>query len=591
MQRSAHKKRYGRSTATGGTDRRLQVFRIACVLFASVVMLRLCDIMLLNHATYEALAEGQHSLFRKLFPTRGSVLIHDLKDGTVIPLATNQPLYQVFADPRHVKQPIDTARALAQLFGYEEEKTLALAERLSVTTDPYEPIERNVSESLLKRVQALNLPGIQSIREETRYYPEPDLGGHVIGFLGSNDDGSRSGKYGVEGYFDDILAGKQGFLASERDISGRLISIADNDITPAVNGADVVLTIDRTIQYVACSALKRTVLIHEATGGSVIIMEPSTGRILAMCGTPDFDPNQYGAVPSVSVFNNPAIFQAWEPGSVFKPFTIAAAIDAGAITPNSLYNDEGVVHIDKFDIRNSDEQAHGIRTMTQVLEQSLNTGTIFAMRAVGRDLFAEYVRRFGFGELTGVELETESAGDIRSLNLNSEVYPATASFGQGITTTPLQIVTAMSAIANGGILKKPRIVDEIRYEDGHADVRATEDIRRVIESKTARLVGAMLVSVVENGHGKKAGVPGYYVAGKTGTAQVANPEGPGYLEGVTIGSFAGFAPAEDPKFAMIVRVDRPTDAKYAETTAAPLFGEIAAFLLQYLEVPPTRNIK
>ncbi len=561
------------------------------MLVVGILIVRLFGLMVVDHGTYAALASGQHGIFQRLFPTRGNILIHDMKDGSVLPLATNQPLYLVYADPRAVKDPIETAKGLAGVFGYDDTKTLALSERLSQKKDPYEPIERRVSESMLARVSALNFAGIQSTREETRLYPEKGLGGHVAGFLGSNADGSLSGKYGVEGYFDAVLAGKIGSLKSERDISGRWIAVGSQNLVPAEDGADVLLTIDRTIQYFACDALRRAVTAHQADSGSVVIVEPNSGRILAMCGYPDFDPNHYGNVETIRVFNNPVLFDAWEPGSIFKPLTMAAAIDARAVSPNTLYEDTGTVHIDKFDIMNSDKKAHGIRSMTQVLEQSLNTGVIFAMRKTGKELFKEYVTRFGFGERTGIELDTESPGNVSSLERNSEIYPATASFGQGITTTPIQIAMAFSAIANGGILKKPQIVDEIRYPDGRVETRESDDVRRAIESKTARLVGAMMISVVENGHGKKAGVPGYYVAGKTGTAQIPNPNGPGYLEGVSSGSFAGFAPAEDPKFVMLTRIDRPKDAPYAEVTAAPLFGEIAAFLLQYLEVPPTRNIR
>ena len=419
------------------------------------------------------------------------------------------------------------------------------------------------------------------------------MSGHVLGFVGANEDGSVSGKYGIEGYFNDVLTGSAGSLRSERDIAGRLIAVADQDLIPAVDGSDVVLTIDRTIQYKACSTLQAAVLKHGAEGGSIIIVDPATGKILAMCGAPDFDPNHYGEVDSIDVFNNPAIFGSYEPGSVFKPITMAAAVDVGAVTPTTTFTDTGSVMVDGWPkpIGNAEGKVYGTVGMTQVLEDSINTGMIFAMRAMGMTVFEQYVHAFGFGSPTGIELETESSGDISSLDNASEIYSATATFGQGITVTPLQIVMAYAAIANGGMLKQPLIVDEIRHADGSVEKRETKDLAQVIDSKTARTLAAMLVSVVEYGHGKRAGVPGYYIGGKTGTAQVARTDGIGYASDNTIGSFAGFGPVEDPKFAMIVRIDNPKDVVWAESTAAPLFGEIAEFLLQYFEVPPVRSIE
>jgi cell division protein FtsI/penicillin-binding protein 2 len=310
-----------------------------------------------------------------------------------------------------------------------------------------------------------------------------------------------------------------------------------------------------------------------------------------MCGAPDFDSNEYGNVESINVFNNPAIFDAYEPGSVFKPLTMAAAIDAGAVTPTTTFTDTGSVLVDGWPkpIGNAEGKVYGTVDMTKVLEDSINTGMIYAMRAMGMETFVVYVKSFGFGQYTGIELETENAGTIDSLDLGAEIYAATASFGQGITVTPLQIVMAYAAIANGGVLKAPLIVDEIQYADGTVEKRSTRDIAQVMDPKTARLVSAMLVSVIEHGHGKRAAVPGYYIGGKTGTAQVAKTDGIGYEQDNTIGSFAGFGPVEDPKFAMVVRIDNPKDVVWAESTAAPLFGEIAQFLLQYFEVPPVRS--
>jgi cell division protein FtsI/penicillin-binding protein 2 len=320
-------------------------------------------------------------------------------------------------------------------------------------------------------------------------------------------------------------------------------------------------------------------------------MEPKTGEIWAMCSAPDFDPANYGKIDSVSVLNNPSLLDEFEPGSIFKPLTISAGLDAELINPNTVYEDKGEEKIDDFTIRNSDKLAHGFQTMTEVLQKSLNTGTIFVQRLLGKERFTNYVKKFGLGVETGVELSPEGNGNISPLEKKGQIYAATASYGQGITATPLQMVSAFQALANGGTLMRTHIVREIITREGSHLVTQPTEIRQVVSARAARLVAGMMVTVVESGHGKLAGVPGYYIAGKTGTAQIANPNGPGYLPDATIGSFIGFAPSEDPKFVMLVKIDRPRTVQYAESSAAPVWGDLATFLLRYLQVKPERPIK
>lgn len=574
-----------------GRDARVEAFRLFMLVFAAVIVVKLFVLQVIDHDFYQALASGQHEILRELVPERGTVYMHDYKDETLVPIGTNQQLAFVYADPRQIKNPDETAEAVGELFGYDENKIEALENRLDRPEDPYEPIAREVDDETLEHLMALELPGIHFVRESVRLYPEASMSGHVIGFVGSDEDGNKAGRYGVEGFFDELLAGKPGTLRSERDIAGRLIAVGDRSIEPAVDGADIVLTIDRTIQFKACTALKTAVAKHGADGGSIIIVEPSTGKIFAMCGAPDFDPNNYSQVESINQFNNPAIFNAYEPGSVFKPFTMAAAVDVGAVTPTTRFEDLGSVLVDGWPkpLGNAEGKVYGNVDMTQVLEDSINTGMIFTMRQMGQETFVDYMKRFGFGQPTGIELDKEMPGNIASLEKGAEIYKATATFGQGITVTPLQIVMAYAAMANGGVLKRPLIVDEIRHDDGTVEKRAPQDVMQVMDEKTSRMLGAMLVSVIEHGHGKRAGVPGYYIGGKTGTAQVARTDGIGYSLDNTIGSFAGFGPVENPKFAMVVRIDNPQGVVWAESTAAPLFGEMAQFLLQYFEVPPVRK--
>lgn len=568
-------------------DRRLRIFRVGVVLGFLVIAVRLFSLQVLSHDFYASIASNQHAIYKELIPERGNVYLRDPKSRSgIFPAAINKNLSLVFASPRDIEDPASSAEALADILELEYDAVLA---KLALREDPYEPLKREVTDDVVERIKELELRGIGFIPEPFRFYPEKNTVSHLLGFVGSNENGERVGRYGIEGFWDDELRGVRGFLETERDPVGRWIGAADRNLQRAEDGADLHLTIDRTIQYITCDKLREAVARHGAAGGTVVIAEPKTGAILAMCSVPDFDPNTFSEVEDYHVFNNPAVFTPYEPGSVFKPFTMAAAIDEGEVTPSSTYNDEGEVKIGPYTIRNSDLKAHGWQTMTQVLEKSLNTGVIHAVGEIGPKRFLKYVRDFGFGEPTGIELDTEVGGDISSLSKRGDIWSATASFGQGITVTPLQLVMAYGALANGGKLMRPYIVEEKRFDNG--DVVRTEptDVRQVVTKRTSTLVSGMLVRVVEDGHGKRAAVPGYYVAGKTGTAQIAKSSG-GYESDAFVGSFAGFAPVDDPAFVMAVKIDKPRGVQWAEATAAPLFGEIASFLLQYLQIPPERPI-
>lgn len=465
---------------------------------------------------------------------------------------------------------------------------LLLIERFSKEDDPYEPVARNIDEDTLDKILELEIDGIDFVLEDGRSYPEANLDGHVLGFVNTNDEGEKVGNYGIEGYFNKFLSGVNGFLDVQKDVSGRWIGVGARKIEPAKDGGDVVLTLDRTIQFTACQALADGVERYQADGGSLVIIEPKTGRVMAMCSSPDFDPNDYADVEDVSVYNNRAIFEAYEPGSVFKPLVMAGALDQGVVTPTTLFNDTGEQKIDVYTIRNSDLKAHGLVSMTEILQESLNTGMIHVMRLLTGPTMLSYIENFGFGSYTGIQLSTESSGTIDALYKDSEIYYATASYGQGLTVTPIQLAQAYAALANGGKLMKPYIVEETRAADGTTEKTRPEFIRQVVSSKTATTVGAMMVSVIEEGHAKLAAVPGYYLAGKTGTAQVAGSGGK-YLDGVTKATFAGFGPVEDPVFSMVVMLDHPRTSPWAADTAAPIFSEVGDFLLHYLEVAPRRE--
>jgi len=571
------------------TDKRFLVgFILLCVL-GFVFVLRLAKFQILDREMYSVLASDQHDMQYKIQPARGRILIRDAQDGKDYPLAANRDSWNVFAVPRNMKDPVMVAHELAPVLGVPD---VDLVTKLtSKPDDPYELLAKDVPQETLKTLQDKAYEGVGFTRQTARLYPETGMGGQVIGVVTANDQGNLIGRYGVESSFQESLAGHVGTLAAEKDARGRRLIFANASLQEAVDGSDVVLTLNRSIQYQACDKIRKGVEEYAADSGTIIIMEPQTGAILAMCSWPDFDPSNLKEIKDVSVFNNPAVFTSYEPGSVFKAVTMAAGIDTNKVGPRTTYTDKGFEEIDDFKIKNSDEKAHGVQTMTEVLQLSLNTGTIFVERLLGKGIFRSYVSKFGFGKKSGIELKPEGEGDVSSLERKGEVFSATASFGQGITVTPIQLLSAFAAIGNRGRQMKPHIVAEIRHPDGSAEKIEPSLMSQPVGSRTAQLLTGMLISVVENGHSKLAAVPGYYVAGKTGTAQVAKKDGKGYEKDAVIATFIGYAPANDPKFVMLVKFDRPRKVAWAETCAAPVFSDMAKYMLQYFNIKPERELK
>lgn len=587
-----YKRNHTSSAQVTPYETRLRVLAVLLSLSIFVIIGRLFVVMIMGHDVYKSLALGVQETNAKLLPTRGTVYVQDSRTHETYPLAMNREYFVVYADTREIEDTA-TAERIADIasttFHYTPERWQAVVTALNKRTDPYEPIEQKVDEATMQALKSQNLPGVHFISTSHRFYPEGKLAAPVIGFVGKDETGGEIGRYGVEGYWQETLAGSGGFFEGLKGATGRLIAFGPQRGTAAKNGADMVLTIDRTLQYTACEALREAMETHAATSASLIVMDPKTGAIRVMCSLPDFDPNVYGSVEKPDAYNNTTIFTPYEPGSIFKAITMGAALNAGVVTPNSVFHDTGSRDkVCQKPIKNAEERVYGDQTMTGVLQNSINTGMVHVVEKMGKRQFREAIEAFGFGTKEGIELDTEVSGTISALKKNNDstldCYTATASFGQGITATPLQMVTAFSAIANGGLLMKPYIVDEIRYEDGRVDKTEPTVIRRVIETRAAALTRAMLVSVVDNGQAKRAQVPGYLVGGKTGTAQIS---GAGGYTLETNQSFVGFAPAEDPAFVMLVKFEKP-NKPYADSTTAPLFSTLAKFVLQYYSIPPSR---
>ncbi|MFP4514490.1 MAG: peptidoglycan D,D-transpeptidase FtsI family protein [Parcubacteria group bacterium] len=434
-------------------------------------------------------------------------------------------------------------------------------------------------------------PGISQQTEKYRYYPEKNITSQLTGFV-RQDQNRQIGNYGLEEFFDKELYGSLGSVSGQKS-SGNTVMISNRQYFKAEDGADLVLTIDRPVQFRVCQELEQAVDDYQADGGTVIVLEPKTGAIIAMCSYPNFDANDYSDVKNISLFNNPAVFEQFEPGSTFKTMTMAIALDGGKVSPDTSYQDEGKIMIEGWHkpIKNSDYSSHGPHgwvNMNTVLAKSLNTGAIYAMKQVGADNFSDYLKDFGFGQKTGIELGSEAKGNMNNLLNNNirEIDAATTSFGQGISVSPLQLIMAYGVIANDGVLMKPYLVKEIRFNDEVVETTQPRVIRRVISQKSASLVSGMLVNVIESGHATKAAVDGYYIGGKTGTAQVA--EKGAYSADNYVHNFVGILPIDNPKFVVLTKLNNPKTVKYSADSAAPLFGKISDFLLKYYKVPQER---
>ncbi len=569
------------------TDNRLRFIAVFFLAVALAIIVKLFVLQVVQYSYYHTLALNSHEIYKQLHPKRGEIFFQDTRNKTLFPAAINRQYYLIYAVPKDIKpeEISSTTDKLIQILNLPETDRDILNKKFAKTNDLYEPVAKKIDSDTYAKLKAENLPGIYANEEEYRYYPEQNLAGPVLGFSRLDDKGNGLiGSYGVEGYWNKILSGRKGFAIGERGAFGSLVAMSSHSQVDAQDGADLVLTIDRSLEYKACDLLQKGLEEYQAKSASLVLMNPKTGAILAMCSLPDFNPNDYSQVKDIRQYNNTAIFTPYEPGSVFKPITMSAGVDLGLVSPNTTYTDPCVRVFNGFAIHNAQDKCYGNITMTQVLENSVNTGMMYVADKLGHERLADYAKKYGFGQKTGIELSPESGADVSSLDRKGQIYAAVGSFGQGLTATPIQLAAAYSAIANQGLMPKPYIISEVRYPDGKKEITPTQDSQPVISARTAKLLSGMLVSVVDN-HYHAAKIPGYYVAGKTGTAQIA--ENGKYSEDRTNHTFAGFAPATNPQFVLVVKYEEP-QRKWAEQTTLPVFRDLLTFALQYYATPNDR---
>lgn len=552
-----------------------------------VVVIRLVFIQVFGYEKYSSLAFRQHTVEKNILSSRGEIFLKNNDD--VYPLGVNREYFMAYVSPRDVpdEEMSTVADQIAQALQLD---TGTVLQKLAKRNDIHEELKHKITKEEKEDIEKKNIKGLNFLSEYFRFYPGGSLASHVVGFVGSDGETYR-GRYGIEAFFDEELRGSDGKVVQERDARGGWLANTDRIVSEKKDGTDMYLTIDYTVQYEVERILESAIKQYEATGGSIIVMDPKTGKIIALANDPMFTPNNYNEVEDVAVFRNHAISDEYECGSVFKPVTMAMGLDDGKVTKDSTYVDTGSVKVAEYTIRNSEDKVYGLQTMTQVLENSINTGVIHAEKLIGNKKFKEYVERFGFGSVTGIELPAEANGNISNLaHINRDVEYYTASFGQGITVTPLQLASAYSALANGGFMMKPQIIEKKVYSDGTQEVIPPYPVHRVISEDASQQISEMLRSVVVNGHGKRADVPGYLIGGKTGTAQVAKVGEKGYDDSQTIGTFAGYGPINDPRFVIVVRIDNPKNIIWAESSAAPTFGQVMKYLLDFYNIPPTEKI-
>lgn len=619
-------------------DRRIWFLSVFATLVLGVLILRLFHLQVVRFGYFNQVAETQRQRSSELAPHRGTVYLSEGED--LFPAATNQKAWIAYAVPREIDNPKDVADKLApELLAWrnrqqarieaiikasgqkepepeeeegeqseeedlpeeEEMKTeeeqneealdilrQELFDKFNKKTDPYEPLLKPyevVDEQLLAFLQDNDLPGIVLQEEEVRIYPEKSLASHLLGFLG-HDGVTSAGRYGIEGFFDENLAGDFGWLAAEQDISGGFIGVGQRNFTAPRDGDDIVLTIDRVVQSIIEEELKDGVERFAAERGSVVVMDPKTGAVLGMATYPSFDPNYYYAITAPEVQRNPVVAEQFEPGSILKPVVMAAAIEENLVEPDTTMIDNGPVQVADFKVDTFDGKHAGEITMTEALEDSNNVAMVWVGQQMGADMIYDYFRRFGLGEQSGVELAGEARALLPKPSDWNIATVATASFGQGVALTPIQALNSINVIANGGLLMQPYVVDERRPADREPVVTTPQSVRRVISGETAEKLSAMMVSVIENGVAGLAQVPGYYLAGKTGTAQVPDERGR-YSDDEKIISFVGFGPVEDPQFSVLIKLDNPAGLSFASGTAAPMFSSISERLLTYWQIPPS----
>lgn len=566
---------------------RIRLLSFFIILFSGLLITRLFFLQVVKNQYYKDVADRQYFRPSANIFNRGDIFFRN-KDGSLVAAATTKQGFTIAVNPKITRDATSTLSRLEEVFTkhnqpFDREQFLVKIEKKS---DPYEEVANRLPESIADEVASLKMKNVMVTKERWRYYLASSTASHLLGFMAYQGD-QYTGRYGVEKSYNDILSrnNNQTFVNFFAEIYRGL---GKNIVKEGQRAeGDVVLTIEPTVQKFAEASLGQVKDTYSAEEAGVIVIDPKTGEIYAMAALPNFNPGE--KQENLNLLPNPLVENIYEMGSIVKALTMAAALDAGAVTAKTTYNDKGFLVLNNKRISNYDGKARGVVSMQEVLNQSLNTGATFAMQQMGKDNFRRYFLSYGLGEKTNIDLPNEATGLIRTLNNNQDIEFATASFGQGISVSPLEIVRALSSLANGGLLVRPHVVKEIRYKTGLKTEIKPEVVRTVLKKSTSEEISRMLVEVVDtklaNG---KAKLPHTTVAAKTGTAQMVDPETHRYYEDRYLHSFFGYFPAYDPRFLVFLYIKHPREVQYASETLTLPFLDITKFLINYYNIPPDR---
>lgn len=546
------------------------------------VIFRLFSLQIIKQNYYKDKAQSQYLTSTNDIFDRGSIYFTK-KDGTTLAAATVASGFKLAINPEKLSNIEQSYTALNNIVPIDKDSFLNKSKK---KTDPYEEIAFHINEKQAEQIADLDLPGVNLYRQKWRFYPGAELAAKALGFVSYKED-TLMGRYGLERYYNDVLSrGDNSFYIN---FFAEIFANVQSTIFKNKNTTgDLITTIEPTVQTQLETLINgvENKWSSDEVGG--LIMDPQTGEIIAMANVPTFNLNEYGKEKDVSIYSNPFSQDVYEMGSIIKPLVMAAALDKNILTPETTYIDTGFVKVQNKTFSNFDKRGRGKATMQDVLSQSLNTGMVFVEQKMGKDIFKEYmIDRYKLGERTGVDLPGETSGLVSSLNAKNDVNYAAAAFGQGIATSPLGIVRAYATLANGGYLVTPHLGKEIKQENGLTKVlKYPKGDTPVLSPQTVSTITNMLVTVVDKGYHR--GLPHYSVAAKTGTAQMAKPDGSGYYTDRNFHSLIGYFPAYNPKYVIYLFNNFPKGASFSSQTLADPFFEMVQFMTSYYELTPDR---
>ncbi len=551
---------------------RYRILNFSFAVLAMILVVKLGYLQIIKASELSQTAKSQRQSTQVIPSSRGDIVA---SDGFV--LASSYKKYKLQVDSRYFPKKNDEYARLLPLIGSTASANLYY--KLSDSKAYWFTLLDNLNDDQKREIERLKIPGLEWESSIGRWYPEASVSAHLMGFVGRNDEGNPKGYFGLEGFYDRELNGHPGKIVGENDVFSRPILLDGQEYVPDIPGSELQTSIDRTLQFLAYEKLKKGLEKYQAVSGTISIMEPSTGRILAMVSLPDYDPNNYTQSDD-SLYRNPLIADAFEPGSTFKVLVMASALDAGVVDENTKCPIcRGPVAVSDALIKTWNEKYYPDSTMTEIIQHSDNVGMVYVGRKLGKDKLLSYFDKFGFGQETGIDLQEETGAPLRTKDQWYELDVSASTFGQGIAVTPLQMLRAVGAIANKGILMTPRVVDSIAGKKINQ-----KEGNQIISNIAAAKMSKMMINSVDRGEAKWAKPAGFVVAGKTGTAQI--PVSGHYDKVKTIASFVGFAPADNPKFVMLVTLREPKTSPWGSETAAPLWFEISRDIFRYFGLVP-----